>query len=41
MWNNGKGIPVEIHKKQKCYVPEMVFGHLLTGSNYDDDEKKV
>ena len=23
------------------YVPELVFGHLLTSSNYDDTEKKV
>lgn len=23
------------------YVPEMIFGVLLTGSNYDDDEKRV
>ena len=23
------------------YVPEMIFGHLLTSSNYNDDEKKV
>jgi DNA topoisomerase-2 len=23
------------------YVPELVFGHLLTGSNYDDEDKKV
>lgn len=23
------------------YVPELIFGHLLTGSNFDDDEKKV
>ena len=22
-------------------MPELIFGHLLTGSNYDDDEKKV
>jgi DNA topoisomerase-2 len=41
VWNNGKGIPVEIHPKLNIYVPEMIFGHLLTGSNYDDDEAKV
>ncbi|KAM0285951.1 hypothetical protein ACHAQH_001138 [Verticillium albo-atrum] len=39
--NNGKGIPVEMHKQHGIYVPEMIFGHLLTGSNYDDDEKKT
>jgi len=39
--NNGKGIPVEFHKDEKCYVPTLVFGHLLTGSNFDDDEKKT
>jgi DNA topoisomerase-2 len=26
VWNNGKGIPIEIHKKEGCYVPEMIFG---------------
>ena len=41
VWNNGKGIPIEFHKEHKIYVPELIFGHLLTGSNYDDDEKKV
>ena len=39
--NNGRGIPVEIHAKEGVYVPELIFGHLLTSSNYDDDEKKV
>ena len=39
--NDGRGIPVEIHEKEKIYIPEMIFGHLLTSSNYDDDEKKV
>ena len=34
--NNGKGIPVSIHKEENIYVPELIFGHLLTGSNYDD-----
>lgn len=39
--NNGRGIPIEMHEKEKIYIPEMIFGHLLTGSNYDDDEQKV
>ncbi|KAI1727367.1 DNA gyrase/topoisomerase IV, subunit A domain-containing protein [Ditylenchus destructor] len=39
--NNGKGIPVVIHKGEKMYVPEMIFGTLLTSSNYNDDERKV
>ncbi|POS85094.1 putative DNA topoisomerase 2 [Erysiphe pulchra] len=39
--NDGRGIPVEIHKKEKVYIPEMIFGHLLTGSNYDDEEEKT
>lgn len=41
VYNNGKGIPIEIHKKEKIYIPELIFGNLLTSSNYDDDEKKV
>lgn len=41
IWNNGSGIPVEIHPEHKVYVPEMIFGQLLTSSNYDDTQKKV
>ena len=39
--NNGRGIPVKVHKGEGVYVPELIFGHLLTSSNYDDGEKKV
>ena len=39
--NNGKGIPVQIHNKYGIYVPELIFGNLLTSSNYDDKQKKV
>ena len=39
--NDGKGIPVVEHKEEKMYVPEMIFGTLLTSSNYNDDERKV
>ena len=41
VWNNGKGIPVVMHNKEKIYVPELIFGHLLTSSNYNDNVKKV
>eukprot|EP00090_Calanus_glacialis_P008645 TRINITY_DN1699_c0_g1_i2.p1 TRINITY_DN1699_c0_g1~~TRINITY_DN1699_c0_g1_i2.p1 ORF type:complete len:1611 (-),score=547.76 TRINITY_DN1699_c0_g1_i2:290-4978(-) len=39
--NNGKGIPVVMHKEEKMYVPTMIFGHLLTGSNFNDEDEKV
>jgi DNA topoisomerase II len=39
--NNGKGIPIQMHKEHKCYVPTMIFSHLLSGSNFDDNEKKT
>ena len=39
--NNGEGIPVEFHQKEQMYVPTLIFGHLLTGSNFDDSEKKT
>jgi DNA topoisomerase-2 len=41
VWNNGKGIPIEIHATQNIYIPEMIFGHLLTSSNYDDNQAKI
>mmetsp|Transcript_94572 Transcript_94572/g.149536 ORF Transcript_94572/g.149536 Transcript_94572/m.149536 type:complete len:1243 (-) Transcript_94572:166-3894(-) len=41
VWNNGKGLPVVIHKEEQMYVPEMVFGHLLTSDNYNDSDCKV
>jgi len=41
VYNNGKSIPVIIHKEHNIYVPELIFGHLLTSSNYDDSIKKI
>eukprot|EP01033_Poteriospumella_lacustris_P013978 gene13978-9984_t len=41
VWNNGRGIPVAIHQDHDMYVAELIFGHLLTGSNFDDDEEKT
>lgn len=39
--NDGEGIDVEIHPTEKIWIPDMIFGHLLTSSNYDDTEKKI
>lgn len=33
-------MPVVVHAEHKIYVPELIFGNLLTSSNYDDNEKK-
>lgn len=33
VWNNGSGIPVVVHKEHGCYVPELIFGNLLTGAS--------
>ena len=35
VWNDGVGVPVEFHSGSKKYVPHMIFGTLLTSSNYD------
>lgn len=32
---------MQIHSQYNVYVPELIFGHLLTSSNYEDSEKKV
>ena len=39
--NNGNGIPIVEHQEHKIYIPELIFGNLLTSSNYDKDEKKI
>ena len=41
VYNNGIGIEIEIHKTENVYVPELIFGHLLTSSNYNDNQKRI
>ena len=41
VWNDGEGIPVQLHKEHNIYVPELIFGHLLSGSNYSDSEQRI
>jgi DNA gyrase/topoisomerase IV subunit B len=39
--NDGDGIPIQMHETEKCWIPELIFGHLLTSSNYDKTEEKI
>lgn len=39
--NDGDGIDVELHPEHGVYVPELIFGHLLTSANYDADEGRT
>ena len=38
--NNGMGVPIEIHPTEKIYIPELIFGNLLTGSNFMESHAK-
>jgi DNA topoisomerase-2 len=38
--NNGRGVPIEMHREHGMYVPELIFGNLLTSDNYDDAHDK-
>ena len=40
MNNGNNGIPVEVHPKFNKIVPSMIFGELLTSSNYDDSKSE-
>jgi len=39
--NNGEGIDIMMMKEHQMYPPELIFGCLLTSSNYDEKEQKV
>ena len=39
--NDGQTIPIKKHPVEKVYNAELIFSHLLTGENYDDDEERV
>jgi len=41
MTNDGNGIDVAEHPEHKIWIPEMIFGHLRTSTNYDKTEKKI
>ena len=41
IYNNGEGIDIDIHPKEKVYIPQMIFGELLTSGNYNMKEEKI
>ena len=41
MTNDGNGIDVAKHPEYNIWIPELIFGHLRTSTNYNKDEKKI
>lgn len=39
--NDGNGIDIAKHPKNKLHIPEMIFAHLMTSTNYDKNKKKI
>ena len=39
--NDGEPIDVAQHPEHKVWIPQMIFGELLTSTNYNKDEKKL
>ena len=40
VYNDGDGIPVAMHPEYNTYIPSLIFGQLLSGTNFDDTTKK-
>ena len=41
IYNSGKGIPIYKYENSEIYIPELLFGHLLTSSNYNDSVDRI
>ena len=39
--NDGESIDVAKHPEHDMYIPQLIFGELLTSTNYDKEEKKL
>jgi len=39
--NDGNGIDVAKHPEYDIWIPELIFGHLRTSTNYDKEEQKI
>ena len=40
MTNDGDGVAVAKHPEHDMWIPEMIFGHLRTSTNYDESKKE-
>ena len=40
VWNDGKEISTHKHDSENMPIPELIFGNLLTSSNYNDKEER-
>lgn len=38
--NNGESIELRKHKTEHVYIPELIFGNLLSGENFNDSEDR-
>jgi DNA topoisomerase-2 len=41
MLNDGNGIDIAKHPEEDTWIPEMIFAHLRTSTNYDKEQKKT
>jgi DNA topoisomerase-2 len=41
VFNDGDGIDIEMHPEHNVYIPELIFGNMLTSTNYDENEEKI
>ena len=39
--NDGNGIDIAKHPEYDVWIPELIFGHLRTSTNYDKTEKRI
>jgi DNA topoisomerase II len=41
MYNDGNGIDIAKHPEYDIWIPELIFGHLRTSTNYNKKEEKI
>ena len=41
VYNNGTGIDTSKYENENFHIPEMIFSHAMSGSNFVDDDNKI